>query len=74
MFVVSILRHDMKHVLGGVLVGVLVSGLIAAAILPNLPESARRPWVVWLIVGATIAGSLFLRRRRTRTPPGPPLS
>ncbi len=62
----------MKQILGGVIVGVLVSGLIAAAVIPNLPESARRSWVVWLLMAVSIAGSVFLIRRRRRTPPGPP--
>jgi uncharacterized membrane-anchored protein len=63
----------MKHILGGVFVGALVSGLIAAVIVPSLPAAERRPWIVWLIVAITIAGTLFLRRRRgAKAPPGAP--
>ena len=58
----------MKHMLGGVVIGTLVAGLMAAALLPVLPEAARRPWIVWLLLAVAIAGTLFLRRRRIKPP------
>ena len=61
----------MKQMLGGVLVGVLVSGVIVGAVIPNLPAWARHSWIAWLIAAACIAGSLYLARRRTKTPPSP---
>ncbi len=59
----------MRHILGGVFVGVLISGLVSGATVPFLPPSLRHPWVVWLIAGLSIAASVYVASRLTKTPP-----
>jgi len=58
-----------KQILGGAIVGLLLSGVIAGALVPALPPSARRPWVVCAIAVPVIAIAVYVAARMARTPP-----
>lgn len=58
----------MRQILA-VIVGLLIAGLIAGATVPFLPSSLRQPWFVWGIAGLSIAASLYVAARTTKTPP-----
>ena len=59
----------MGPILGGVIVGFLIAGLISGVAVPLLPASLRHAWVMWLIAGLSIATSVYVAQRLTKTPP-----
>ena len=59
----------MRQILA-VVVGLLLAGVISGATVPLLPTSFRQPWFTWGIVVASIAVSLYIAARTTKTPPG----
>jgi hypothetical protein len=58
----------MRQVLA-VVVGLLLAGMISGAAVPLLPRSVRQPWFIWGIVATSIALSLYVAARMTKTPP-----